>query len=192
MLLEQAKNIAIAICYQLQPYCELINIAGSIRRQKPDVKDIEIICLPKTTELKDMFAVVEGTKRDTGFTMTVNNLGKIIKGNADGKYMQIELSEKINLDMFIPDHFDYYRQYAIRTGSAEYSAAVIATGWRKIGWCGSDKGLRKTSDCIEIRSHDGKVKWKCIKKDAELPPVWKSEEDFFNWIKVKMPHPASR
>ena len=192
MPLDDAKKIAISICYKLQPFCQVINIAGSVRRQKPQVKDIEIICIPKTATLKDMFGWDEGIIRTPMFAKTVSELGSILKGNTDGKYMQIELPEKINLDLFIPDDFDYYRQYAIRTGSADYSAKIIASGWRKIGWCGSDKGLRKMSDCVESKTPDGKSKWKCVKSNAELPPVWKSEEEFFNWIKVEMLHPSQR
>lgn len=192
MPLEDAKKIAVAICYKLQPFCQVINIAGSVRRQKQQVKDIEIICIPKTEILKDMFGWDEGIIRTPLFAKTVSELGNILKGNTDGKYMQIELPEKINLDLFIPDDFDYYRQYAIRTGSADYSAKIIASGWRKIGWCGSDKGLCKMSDCVESKTPDDKSKWKCVKANAELPPVWKSEEEFFNWIKVKMLHPSQR
>lgn len=192
MPLEEAKKIAVAICYKLQPFCEKINIAGSVRRQKPLVKDIEIICVPKVEVLKDMFGWDEGIIRSIEFPNIVKSLGKIIKGNTDGKYMQIELPEGVNLDLFIPDNFDYYRQYAIRTGSADYSAKIIASGWRKIGWCGSDRGLRKMSECVESKSPDGKSKWKCVKPNAELPPVWISEEDFFRWINVKMLHPSQR
>ena len=102
------------------------------------------------------------------------------------------MPQDINLDLFIPDDFDYYRQYAIRTGSDDYAAKVIATGWKKKGWCGSDKGLRKISDCIETKTPDGKSKWKCVKANAELPPVWQSEEQFFEWLGIKYLPPNRR
>jgi len=192
MLLEEARKIAVAICYKLQPFCEKINIAGSVRRQKAEVKDIEICCVPKVEVLKDGFGWDEGIIRNIQFANTVDTLGKVIKGNTDGKYMQIELPEGVNLDLFIPDDFDYYRQYAIRTGSADYSAKIIATGWRKIGWCGSDKGLRKMLDCVESKTPDGKSKWKCVNPNAELPPVWDSEESFFQWLKIPYLPPNKR
>ena len=192
MLLEEARKIAVAICYKLQPFCEKINIAGSVRRQKAEVNDIEICCVPKVEVLKDGFGWDEGIIRNIQFANTVETLGKVIKGNTDGKYMQIELPEGVNLDLFIPDDFDYYRQYAIRTGSADYSAKIIATGWRKIGWCGSDKGLRKMLDCVESKTPDGKSKWKCVNPNAELPPVWDSEESFFQWLKIPYLPPNKR
>lgn len=193
--LEVAQKIAVDICYKLQPFCEKINIAGSVRRKKPEVKDIEIVCVPKMVVGGQDSLFDEGTRFymvSPDFVKVVNDLGKAAKGKPDGKYMQIELPEGVNLDLFMPDDYDYYRQYAIRTGSADYAAKVIAGGWRKIGWCGSDKGLRKMSDCVETKTPDGKSKWKCVKANAELPPVWKSEEDFFNWINVKMLHPSQR
>src|SRR5574340_1021968 len=192
MLLKPAQNIAIALCYKMQPHCEEIHIAGSVRRLEPEVKDVEIICVPVIEKMKDLFGKETGMARSREFIDVVNDLGKIIKGNAFGKYMKIELPEGIMLDLFIPDDFDFYRQYAIRTGSADYSSRVIASAWKKKGWCGSDKGLRKIKDCVEMKGTDGKSKWKCVNKNAETPPVWKSEADFFNWIGVPIVHPSKR
>ena len=188
MELQKAKAIATAICYKLQPYCSKINIAGSIRRQKPEVKDIEIICVPDQEVVKDLFDNILTMHNNYGFDKTVKALGNILKGQTTGKYMQIALPEGINLDLFMPDDFDYYRQYAIRTGSADYAHKVIASSWLKKGWCGSDKGLRLITDCYK----DNSGNWKCGKKDAELPPVWSSEEQFFEWLGVKWVHPSQR
>ncbi len=128
--LEVAQKIAVDICYKLQPFCEKINIAGSVRRKKPEVKDIEIVCVPQQETQYDMFGTPFTSGRSTGFRDVVLSLGEIIKGGTNGKYIQIKLPQGINLDLFIPDDFDYYRQYAIRTGSADYAAKVIASGWR--------------------------------------------------------------
>lgn len=198
MKLVDAKIIALNIWSLLKPHCDVCKIAGSIRREKHDVKDIEIVCLPKDETIEvpavDMFSQPTiGTVRSIKFCDIVNGLGKIVKGNAEGKYMQIHLiAENINLDLFMPDDFDFYRQFAIRTGSADYTAKVIAGGWKKIGWCGSDKGLRKISDCINHKTPDNKGRWICFNPEAEKPPVWKSEQEFFDWIKVKWIAPKLR
>ena len=39
--------IATRVKAELAPHCEAISIAGSIRRQVPEVNDIEIVCIPK-------------------------------------------------------------------------------------------------------------------------------------------------
>lgn len=47
MQLEKAKEIAESLKAQLEESCDRVEIAGSIRRQKPEVGDIELLCIPK-------------------------------------------------------------------------------------------------------------------------------------------------
>lgn len=177
---QKALEIAFGVFVQLELYCEKIDVAGSIRRMNPEVKDIEICAIPKPYEI-GLF--------ESGFATIVNQWEKV-KGELEYgkcKYTQRVLPQGIKLDLFMPHDFDYYRQLAIRTGSADYSHQVIANGWLKLGWCGSDKGLRKQSDCIRVKD-----KWKCENADCELPPVWKDERGFFNWINVPYIEPQYR
>lgn len=188
--LATAKHIANRITAILSPHCDRIHIAGSIRRKQPMVKDVEIVCLPKKEiKTEDLFGYGESiVSRDfiealAGITLNT------VKGNVAGRYMQIILVRcELVLDLFLPTINDYYRQLAIRTGSADFSQKVIAHGWRRKGWVGcGELGLRKEIDCIEKDGH-----WKCIKLDGELPPVWQSEEEFFQWIGVQWLPPELR
>jgi len=183
-----AKAIADDLIQILQPSCEIINIAGSIRRQKALVKDIEIVCVPKKiffqTELfgKGIDLVIPA------FRKAIETVAeKTLKGNLEGRYMQIQLKNNIVLDLFLPQLNDYYRQYAIRTGSGDYSKNMIATGWRKKGWCGTNDGLRREKDCYK-----SDATWKCYNPNPELPPVWQSEEEFFDWLGIKWINPSER
>jgi DNA polymerase/3'-5' exonuclease PolX len=47
MQLAQARAIAEALRELLRPACTRVEIAGSIRRRRPDVGDIELLCIPK-------------------------------------------------------------------------------------------------------------------------------------------------
>ena len=196
MKLEEARNIAIDIWKLLKPHCDIIKIAGSIRREKPEVKDVEIVSLPKTADVKDLFGNVIGKQRISEWRQAVESLGSPVKGSSSGKYMQIQLkSDDIVLDLFMPDDFDYWRQFAIRTGSADWAARYIAGGWKAIGWCGSNAGLRLRSECVSKTSETvGKKSWKCVvaKDKQTLPPNWESEEQFFEWIKLKWVEPKFR
>jgi len=195
MIFANARKIASRIIDILGPHCELIHIAGSIRRHQPFVKDIEIIALSKR-ELKneDLFGIGEEIiTRD--FIEALAGITKlIVKGNIQGRQMQIVLQNcSIALDLFLPGKADYYRQLAIRTGSSDFSHKVIAHGWRRLGWCGSDHGLRRETDCIPIKDAKGNItSWRCIKPDGELPPAWQSEEEFFSWIGIKWIDPRFR
>ncbi len=82
MKLQDAKIIANKYIELLKPYTNRISVAGSIRREKPEVKDIEIVCIRDENQVE-------------GFSRIVNSFGKIIKGKPIGKYMQIEIEEEI-------------------------------------------------------------------------------------------------
>lgn len=191
MELLKAREIAVETCYRLNAYCDRLHIAGSIRRKVSNVKDIEIVCEPKTYEEKDLFGTVTDVKRSQEFMNEILNLGKVVKGKPSGRMVQIELQE-IMLDLFIPEPHDYFRQFAIRTGSAQYSSMVIAYSWKQKGWCGTENGLRKIYQCTEKRLPDGKSKWICVVDNPELPPVWENEVEFFNWIGVPYKVPPQR
>lgn len=191
MILEKAQKIAIEKVELLRPHCHRIEIAGSIRRKKAEVKDIEIVCLPKTFELQNNLFGVKAEIRIQEFVDTVRMWEQRL-GDTYGKYTKRMLPEGIMLDLFMPTPVDYYRQLAIRTGSAEYSQRVIAWGWRKKGWCGSDLGLRLMSDCVEKKDKEGKSKWVCTNPNAELPPVWASEREFFEWLGLGYLEPEQR
>lgn len=49
--LQHAEQLAHRLVELLTPHCERIDVAGSIRRKKQEVGDIEIVCLPKKIEV---------------------------------------------------------------------------------------------------------------------------------------------
>ena len=46
MKLKEAMGIANEVYYRLKPYCQKIVVVGSIRRQKDNVRDIDIVLVP--------------------------------------------------------------------------------------------------------------------------------------------------
>lgn len=124
MKLEQALKTAEKVKALLTPHCERIEIAGSIRRKKPDVKDIEIVAIPKPFDV-GLF--------QSGIATIVNQWQKV-KGELPCKYTQRILPEGIKLDLFFAERGNWGLIYAIRTGSADYSHKVLATEWVKRGY----------------------------------------------------------
>ena len=53
--LSRAKAVADDLLHLLAPHCERIAVAGSIRRKRPQVKDIELLCASKVTSTADLF-----------------------------------------------------------------------------------------------------------------------------------------
>ena len=124
MELQKALKIAEKVKSLLAPHCERIEIAGSIRRKKSNVKDIEIVAIPKPFET-GLF--------ESGIATVVNKWDKV-KGELPCKYTQRILPDGIKLDLFFAERGNWGLIYAIRTGSAEYSHKVLATEWVKRGY----------------------------------------------------------
>lgn len=193
MKYEEGFSIAKELIDLLAPHCDLIHVAGSIRRKMQVVNDIEIIAYPKRkTTGSDLFGNVQDTVCEEFLEALYTKVAVIIKGKPNGRYMQLILKNRKTLDLFLPERSDYYRQLAIRTGSSQYATNVIAAAWRRKGWVGADDlGLRRQDDCKPYMSGD-KQKWKCINQHGELPPVWESEEDFFKWLGIPYESPTNR
>lgn len=124
MQLDKALEIAERTKELLAPYCERIEIAGSIRRKKPEVKDIELVAIPKPYNV-GLF--------ESGIATVVNQWQKV-RGELPCKYTQRLLPDGIALDLFFTNHENWGLTYATRTGSADYSHKVLGTGWVKHGY----------------------------------------------------------
>jgi DNA polymerase/3'-5' exonuclease PolX len=109
---------------QLSPHCERIEIAGSIRRKKPEPNDIEIVAIPKPYDV-GLF--------ESGVA-TVLNQWQANKGELPCKYTQRILPEGVKLDFFTATPDNWGLIFAIRTGSADFSHNVLACGWVKAGY----------------------------------------------------------
>lgn len=127
MNLQEAQTLANRIHADLARFCERIEIAGSVRRRKPDdIKDVEIVCIPKTQPITDMFGMETGT-----FSLLESALPDLYRIwnawtiKAGEKYKQILFPGGGKLDLFIvtPETWGY--QFAIRTGPADYSHWLV-------------------------------------------------------------------
>ncbi len=141
MELKKALEIADRIKEELRPHCERIEIAGSIRRKKPEVRDIEIVVRPKSYGV--------GAYR-SGIATVVDKWEKV-KGELPCKYTQRILPEGIKLDLFFATKQNWGLIYAIRTGSTEFSHKVLAIGWCKKGYKSIKGMLHKEGEPIEVR-----------------------------------------
>lgn len=118
--LTDAHVLAQGLGNQLRSYCRRIEIAGSIRRGKNEVGDIEIVAVPYFGD--DLFGNSTGDSKLNSVDWPT--FGKVIKNG--NKYKQIELHEGITLDLFIvtpPAQFGVV--FLIRTGPAEFSRKLV-------------------------------------------------------------------
>lgn len=177
MSLRQARAVASEMVEALRPYCHRVEVAGSIRRGRDWVNDIEIVAIPKST-LKapdmDIFGEPLGKPtvvRDPGFVMVVGSLAdRIIKGNVqEGRYIQFVTSTGITVDLSLcrPETWGYIM--AIRTGSAEF-IRMVAARWVQLGYKG--------------------VEWQLTRFGKPVPVP--EEADLFGLLGMRVPPPHAR
>jgi DNA polymerase/3'-5' exonuclease PolX len=146
MELLKAQQYATEALRALKPYCHQIQIAGSIRRRKPEVKDIEIVCNPIRVFQQDLFGNSGDPVPVKDFCDTVLDW-KGIKGSPEGKYTQRELDDGVYLDLFIVTEANWGNQLLIWTGCKDFSAWVMGKRVKEVGmrqqngylWSGSDR-----------------------------------------------------
>lgn len=121
--LEFGKLAAIGAVNIIQPFCQRVKIAGSIRRQKPLVGDIEIVALPIVRTEYNLFGE-PGPPQSVLDDQNWAALGRVIKNGS--RFKQIVFSNGLTLDLFIvmpPAQWGVI--YAIRTGPADFSRWIV-------------------------------------------------------------------
>ena len=115
MELQKAKAIAEELLELLKPACERITIAGSIRRQKPEPSDIELLCIPR------FVGGVDQLDRELGPLMLQqilghrrNKRGSIIYGPKNK--LLLHKPSGIGVDIFSTDEECWPVALVVRTG----------------------------------------------------------------------------
>lgn len=176
MKLDHARRIASDVVMKLRPYCEVIEIAGSIRRCSPICGDVEVVCIPKQLPQPTLLGTDEFV-RHPGFAKTIAQWKKVKGDSSTGKYTQrliaIDLpsvtEREFKLDIFTADKNNFGYIMAIRTGSEEFSKR-LAKRWVEMGFHG-DAGF--------LYKDDKKI----------LSPT---EEDFFKILEMDFVEPHKR
>jgi DNA polymerase/3'-5' exonuclease PolX len=120
----QARAVADALLDYLTPVCHRIEIAGSLRRMRPMVGDIELVAIPQ------MDADLFGNPTETSAIDTIFD-GKPVTWHKRGrKYWQFGFDgtsgHTYTVDLFLqPDSLTWPVNFLIRTGSAEFSRRMV-------------------------------------------------------------------
>jgi DNA polymerase/3'-5' exonuclease PolX len=153
MTLTEATPIADAIVRLLTPHCDRIAIAGSVRRRKATVGDIEIVCIPSTYRPPDLFSTCDfgETRRSQDWIRAAYQIGRVTKGHPiDGRYIQFD-RDGVQVDLFTATAENWGLILAIRTGSAAFSHTVLARGWVRNGYTSEGGMLRRGAETVPVR-----------------------------------------
>lgn len=180
MLLDEAREQAEALVREIAPFCERVEIAGSVRRGRPEVKDIEIVAVPRWDEHPgaDLFGdpveynrLHEWAVGQSGIRWIKTGTPEVIdwQPKAAGKYWRGLLVGNTKLDLFLARPENFGAIFLIRTGSAEFSQAVV-THAKRIG-----------KPCVEGFFHNGGE-----------PVATPEEEDVFRLLSLAWVAPELR
>lgn len=138
--LDVMKKLADKVVNAFAPHCFRIEVAGSIRREKKEVSDIEIVAIPKPYQT--------GLFED-GLAKVVNRCEKV-KGEMEYgkcKYTQRILPAGIKLDLFFAEENNFGNILLIRTGDFEFSKKFVGILLPRTGYKQQD-GYLKHNDKI--------------------------------------------
>ncbi len=203
-----ATRVADRFIRQMALHAEKIVIAGSIRREAPEAGDVEIVAIPRFKEVKSPTLFGEALGETTWVSLLDELFHKKYPGLVSGgsRYKKFQYTSKefpqikeysqdpaavLQIDLFITTVSDFGRILAIRTGSASYSQKMIAGGWNRKGWVGTENGLRLRKECYKKTEH-GKWQIKPEVTEVTMPPEFITEEEFFDFIDLKYVEPFKR
>ena len=187
-----ARNVAEELRQLLEPACQRIEIAGSIRRLRPYVHDIELVAIPQV----EAVAGEPGLFGSTAPAEPYNLLWKALDGFLEGRTRQAYIRkgdklrsfrwpiherdragipESVQVDLFTTSEAGWGWIYLVRTGSATYSKQV-ATCLKAKGFIG----------------HEGRIYHRVADKPRGDAIGTPTEEDVFRLADLKPVAPAER
>lgn len=114
---ETAEKVAAAVVRRLSPYCHRIEVAGSIRRRRPRVNDIDIVLIPK--DPWNLHHEILGLCKPHQPKMSGS---KIMRITVNG----------IDIDIYFTDDKAWGMILLVRTGSTDHNI-YLASRAKKLG-----------------------------------------------------------
>jgi len=146
-----ARKVAEELVERLTPACERIEIAGSLRRRKPMVGDIELVCIPKYDGVLDMLDQAIRGLMFNGVLDYRLNKGDIRTYGPKNKLLR-HVPSGIGVDVFCTTPDCWAVTLFLRTGGAATNQR-IATEALKRGWRFQAYGRGFTTPYGEVICH---------------------------------------
>ena len=181
--LAEAQALAHTLKTLLEPSCLRIEIAGSVRRQKPFVHDIELLAVPKgndgaawfTDMLEETMAHLvfdAGVKSSGGtvFTERPNKLGRSTYGPKNK--LLVHRATGMPVDLFTTTEENWGMALVVRTGSADYCVRLMSR-LRVLGCRGHAYGGITDASGVEVTCPDEETVFRLAEWDW-IPPEERS------------------
>jgi DNA polymerase (family X) len=155
--LDRAREAAEELLLVIRPACNQVEIAGSVRRQRPQVHDIDIVAWPKyiSVNIVDIFgSIIEYSHSMEELLEALYGAGcddlqvkkRIITCTYKGLPVEIYLAE--------PDGANYGALLQMRTGSAEFNISLAERAQRMGLKYVAGHGIFRGSERIDAGSEE--------------------------------------
>jgi DNA polymerase/3'-5' exonuclease PolX len=186
--LEDARRLAEWLQAALGPACARLEVAGSCRRERPAVKDLELVAIPRAFDAQgDLFGSGGASCRELWAALeALRRAGELVplkpgapglepdprwpfKGSGDDRYYRL-LCRGIKVDLFLTTPEAWGWTLALRTGPQDVSKALVSVWAPRAG----------------LRARDGRL-------FRGLVPVFTPEEvDAFAALRLEWISPPRR
>jgi len=133
---DQLQKELSAFC--IPGYCE---VAGSIRRKRPEPDDIDIVCIPDLVSLFDWNNFFSKYEILSGDPFT-------------GKHIKFIYKANIKCDVFVATKQNWGYMLALRTGSARFSHEILAKKWVRYGYHSVEGEIQNSLEILEFPTEE--------------------------------------
>lgn len=172
----KVNQVALKLVERLRPFCERIEIGGSLRRRAALVGDIEIVAIP--VPVLDLFGAETG-QTEVDLSLAKMPIEMLANGQRQKKFMLTSTTgDRYQVDLFLqPDPATWAMNLIIRTGSADFSHWLVTK--RSLGGAMWD-------DCY---SSGARLYWA---GNPGTPLALPEEEDVFRFLRLPFVPPHAR
>lgn len=118
--LKQAEGWAARIAAELRPWCEAVEVAGSIRRRRPEVGDIDLVALPKVGGAD----AIRNRMTRRAAEVLANGEQNVRVRLANGVQVEVYLARQEEQDLLYTTPSNWGSLLVCRTGSREFNIGL--------------------------------------------------------------------
>lgn len=118
-------RVGLKLKAQLEPFCDRIEMAGSIRRRCDMVGDIELVAIPRQSSKPGLFGPV--LQKKTWLDDHLEKYPKDYRQVRSGERLKELLFEGFSVDLFLTNADRWGVIFTLRTGSAAFSKWLVTS-----------------------------------------------------------------
>ena len=161
MRLEEAEVLAQKVIEVLTPLCDRVEVAGSIRRKKPQVNDIDIVAIPRPKKGPRVSAFGPLAVYEVGDVWSrlmpealAKEPLKLIRLQAGPELMRFTSDNGLQVDVYRARPETWGIMLLVRTGSKEHNVKLCILAHEKGMMLSAKEGVFKDGKVIASRTEE--------------------------------------